>query len=302
MDAIRTLLLERTHTVVLDPDRVANASTRPIRDAEIQRFEDGLAQLGFVLSLDLAITIRRLPQGAIHDLRAWMVDTLARRLERPHAPLVPAFATARPGDASPLYLRRVLAWLATRSEQPCPWCGRGKPVAPLDPCGHGVCRACWEGGNYVGCPICHRRVAVGAPFVKPPADAPHVTGRGGRLELVHLGFDLVGAARERFGRILARTAPLSPDDRAEIEVVIDAIGPKVVLWMPANVPVAETAAIVLARLWMVGPDRSAMVRATHGHLRSATDVLRVAAVLMGGNPALAEPMRLRSISRSLRRA
>src|SRR5262249_54765855 len=66
--------------------------------------------------------------------------------------------------------------------------------------------------------------------------------------------------------------------------------------------VAETAAIVLARLWMVGPDRSAMVRATHGHVRSATDVLRIAAVLMGGNPELALPMQLRSISRSLRRA
>src|SRR5215468_11939068 len=95
MDAIRTLLLERTHTVVLDPDRVANASTRPIRDVEIERFEDELAQLGFVMSLDLAITIRRLPQGAIHELRTWMVDTLGKQLgERPHVPLAAAIATS----------------------------------------------------------------------------------------------------------------------------------------------------------------------------------------------------------------
>ena len=61
MDSIRTLLLARTQTVVLDPDRVANASTRPTRDVDLEKFEDELAQLGFVMSLDLAITIRRLP-------------------------------------------------------------------------------------------------------------------------------------------------------------------------------------------------------------------------------------------------
>jgi hypothetical protein len=61
MDSIRTLLLARTHTVVLDPDRVASAVTRPTRDIDVEKFEDELAQLGYVMSLDLAMTMRRLP-------------------------------------------------------------------------------------------------------------------------------------------------------------------------------------------------------------------------------------------------
>jgi hypothetical protein len=80
MDRIRTLLLARTHTVVMDPDAVADAATRPIRDSDIERFEDELAQLGFVMSLDLAMMLRRLPYQAMQELRGWMFDTLAKQV------------------------------------------------------------------------------------------------------------------------------------------------------------------------------------------------------------------------------
>ena len=58
MDRIRTLLLARTHVVVMDPDLVSQAATAPARDGEVEKLEDALAQLGFVLSLDLGTTLR----------------------------------------------------------------------------------------------------------------------------------------------------------------------------------------------------------------------------------------------------
>lgn len=301
MDSIRTLLLARTHMVVLDPDRVASAATRPTRDVDLDKFEDELAQLGYVMSLDLAMTIRRLPHQALVELRTWIVATLSRSLgvQRPEVPLSPAPTS---GDAPSPYLRRMLTWLATRPAQPCPWCGQIKPVGALDPCGHLVCRSCWEGGTFAGCPICHRRIAVGDPFVRASQAAELVTHHDGQLRLLHLGFDLLGAARGRFEQLIARPEPLSRDDRAEVETVIDAMGPRTVHWLPIRIPVKETMAIVLARLWMVAPDRLAMVDATRGHLTTATDVLRVAAVLLGGNPGLVEPMRLGSLGRGMRRA
>jgi hypothetical protein len=308
MDPIRTLLLARTHLVILDPDRVAEAATRPTRDSDVEKFEDELAQLGFVMSLDLALTIRRFPHQAIAELRAWIVGTLAKTLgaHRPHVPLFRAFPVGTPGDTSSLYLRRILCWLLTRPEQPCPWCGQVKMVGALDACGHLVCRTCWDGGNYAGCPICHRRVAIGDPFIKPPPQPgplnERVLSHDGELRLLHLGFDLVGSAQARFELLLGRATPLSPDDRIEIETVIDSLGPKAAMWLPKRIPVKETMAVALARLWIVSPDRSAMVRATMDHLRTATDVLRVAMVLMGGNAELALPIKLASISRGLRRA
>jgi len=304
MDSIRTLLLARTSTVVLDPDRVASAATRPTRDIDLEKFEDELAQLGYVMSLDLAMTIRRLPSQTILELRTWIAATLANTLgaQRPQVPLFRGFPAKPPGNAASLYLRRMLSWLLTRPAQPCPWCGQIKTVGALDPCGHLVCRSCWDGGTYAGCPICHRRVAIGYPFVRAATTMELVTHHDGELRLLHLGFDLVGAARSRFERLLGRASPLSPDDRAEIELVIDAMGPRTVQWLPARIPIKETMAIALARLWTVAPDRVAMLNATRAHLETATDVLRVAAVLLGGNPRLVEPMRLGSIGRGLRRA
>jgi hypothetical protein len=304
MDSIRTLLLARTHTVVLDPDRVASAATRPTRDIDLEKFEDELAQLGYVMSLDLAMTLRRLPHQTMVELRAWIAATLSDMLgtPRPRVPLFRGFPAATPDQTTSLYLRRMLSWLLTRPMQPCPWCGQIKAVGALDPCGHIVCRSCWDEGTYAGCPICHRRVAIGDPFVRAATTTELVTHHDGELRLLHLGFDLVGAARARFEQLVGRASPLSPADRAEIEVVIDTMGPKTVQWLPARIPIKETMAIALARLWMVAPDRAAMLRATRAHLTTATDVLRVAAVLLGGNPGLVEPMRLGSIGRGMRRA
>ncbi|CAN5919018.1 hypothetical protein BH11MYX3_BH11MYX3_28140 [soil metagenome] len=307
MDAIRTLLLARTHVVVLDPDVAADAATRPVRNMDVEKFEDEVAQLGFVMSLDLAMTIRRLPNQAIQELRGWIVETLAKTLgaHRPHVPLFRGFPAATPGDAPTLYLRRIATWLLTRTDQPCPWCGETTSIRALDPCGHLVCNTCWAGGSYAGCPICHRRVAIGDPFVKGLSTRTPETDRvdrhDGQLRLLHLAFDLLGTARARFETLMARTTPLSADDRDEVEAVIDTLGPKAAAWLPRQLAVRETMALVLARLWMVSPDRAAILKATSGHLKTATDVLRIAVVLMGGNPGLIEPIRLGSIARPLRR-
>ncbi len=305
MDAIRTLLLARTHVVVLDPDVAADAATRPSRDLDVEKFEDEVAQLGFVMSLDLAMTIRRLPNQAIQELRGWIVDTLAKTIgaHRPHVPLFRGFPAATPGDAPTLYLRRIATWLLTRSDQPCPWCGETTSIRALDPCGHLVCTTCWDGGSYAGCPICHRRVAIGDPFVKglSSSSGERVGRHDGQLRLLHLAFDLLGTARARFETLMARTTPLSADDRDEVEAVIDTLGPKAATWLPKRFAVRETLAIVLARLWMVSPDRQAILNATFDHVKTATDVLRIAVVLMAGNPGLLEPIRLGAIARPLRR-
>ena len=304
MDRLRTLLLARTHTVVMDPEVVADAATRPNRDSDIEKFEDELAQLGFVMSLDLAMTLRRLPFHASQETRGWIFDTLAKQLgaHRPHVPLFRAFPEGVPADTRALYLRRMLTWLCSASGQPCPWCGEVKTVGALDPCGHLVCRSCWDGGNYAGCPICHRRVALGDPFVRPTKGERVTRHASGSLTLLHLGFDLIGSARARYERLLARTTPLSMEDRGELTAVIDSIGPRAVDWLPKAIAVKETCALVIARLWTIAPNRAAMVKATIGHLRTATDVLRVACLLLGGNAELVNPMKLGSLARGLRKA
>jgi hypothetical protein len=258
MDPIRTLVLTRNHTVVLDPDLVASASTRPIRDVDVDRFEAELARLGFVMSLDLAITVRRLPHPALQELRTWISQTLAAR--RPPTP----------------------------SAQACPWCGKTGAVGALDPCRHLVCRACWDAAHFAACPICHRRGILGTC--------------SGALAVLQLAIDPSATARAYLERLLARRTPLSSDERGELEALIDALGPRGASLLPARIPLRATMAIALARLWLVAPDRARMAAATAGHLATSSDVLRVAVVLMGGDPELAPPLRLRSLPRGMRRA
>jgi hypothetical protein len=299
MDRIRTLLLARTHVVVMDPDVIASASTRPSLDADVDKLEDELAQLGFVMSLDLASVIRRMPRQAIQETRRWIHETLAEQMStaRPVVPLAPLVE-----GAPSIYVRRILTWLATSPEQPCPWCGELKSVGALDPCGHLVCRTCWDDTGYTGCPVCHRRVTLGEPFMKPPVGGARVGKHTGTLTLVHMAFDLHGTAKLRFEKLLGRTGRMSAHDHAEVVTLIDTIGPKIASWLPTVIPQRDAMATAIARLWLISPDRAASVRDTRAHVRSATDVLRIAAVLLGGNAELVEPMKLASISRGLRRA
>jgi hypothetical protein len=304
MDRIRTLLLARTNVVVMDPDLVASAATRPTRDQDVEKFEDELAQLGYVMSLDLATMVRRLPHQTMQEIRGWIYDTLAKQvgLQRPHVPLYRSFPQATPANTPTLYLKRMATWLLTNPEQPCPWCGEIKIVGALDPCGHVVCRSCWDGAKFAGCPICHRRIAVGGPFVQLAERGERVAKHSGSLTLLDLGFDLPGIARQRFARLLGRVTPLTADDRAEVETVIDSVGPQAIAWLPDWIPIKETMAVAIARLVLISPNRATMMRDLATHLRTANDVLRVAAVLMGTNPELIEPLRFGSLDRGLRRA
>ncbi|MGE0867155.1 MAG: RING finger family 4 domain-containing protein [Kofleriaceae bacterium] len=297
MDALRTLLLSRTHTVVLDPERAANAATRPSRGADLERFEDELARLGFVMSLDLAMMVRRLPGQAAIDLRKWLIDTLTCLVDPARATTAPFHGSTMTAVSS--YARRMISWLRACPDQPCPWCARVSKVRALSPCGHLVCEPCWGGGNFAGCPICNHRIAPTEPFIAITPSEPATTDT---LQLLYVAFDLIGTARARFQRLVGDPAPMTPADRIEIETMIDALGDKAVGWLPAKIANRETRAIALARLWMVSPDPSAVVRATERHLQSPSDVLRVAAVLLGGNPELLEPMKLHSVRRGLRRA
>ncbi len=303
MDRIRTLLLARTSTVVLDPDSVASAATRPSRDVDIDKLEEDLVQLGYVLSLDLAITIRRLPHQAIQELREWLVATLsthtgiARPVSRVRA-ASPTFGV----DPPSAYAARIVGWLRARPKQPCPWCGEHKTIGALDPCGHLVCKRCWDSVSYGGCPICHRRVTAAEPFLALPSPSGDHRAGHSQLTLLHLAIDVAAVAQARFGKLLSRHAPGSPDERTEIEAMIDTMGDKAIAWLPPRIPNAARRAHALARIWLVSADRSAAAVATASHVRSATDVLRVAVALMQGDPALASPNRLRSIGRGLRRA
>ena len=205
-------------------------------------------------------------------------------------PLFRNFPDSTPPDTYELYLQRTLTHVFASPEQPCLNCTTVDHVYVLDPCGHLVCTTCWDARDYSACPICHRRIDLDSPFAQPaPAREPLWDPRP--LTLLDVGRDLDATATRVYTDLLARTTPLSPQDREDLVALVRRCG---VEQVPAHIPVRETMALIFGT-WL----EFDLVRP---HLKTATDILRVLVVALGGEPDLVKlPKPLPNIPRPIRR-
>ena len=142
--------------------------------------------------------------------------------DRPHVPLFRSFPTSVPSDTFAFFVDRVLVHFFQDPHQPCVLCGNEGTVAPVSPCGHLVCRACFDGADFSACPICHRRIDPADPFLRAPAPRPAATGDAApaRLRVLQLGTDLVDAATVELAALLARPSALPPSDVDDLTVLL----------------------------------------------------------------------------------
>jgi hypothetical protein len=205
-------------------------------------------------------------------------------------PLFRGFPASTPHDTHALYLERTLTHVFASPEQPCLNCTNVDHVYVLDPCGHLVCAACWNATDYSACPVCHRRVALENPFVQPaPPREPLWDPRP--LTLLDVGRDLDASALRVYADLLARTTPLNRQDREDLVTLVRHCG---VERVPAHIPVRETMALIFGT-WLE-------FDVARPHLMTATDVLRVLFVALGGEADLVRlPKPLPNIPRPVRR-
>lgn len=303
---ISSVLLRRLRTV-----QVSAAGPRPgdpSTDKGVVALEAELLDRGFV------------PTARLREALAWLAPTglaeagqeLLLRLDaelgadRTHMPLFRSFPHSTPDDTFQLYVDRVFTLLLQCPDQPCVLCGTVGSVQPVSPCAHLVCRGCWDGGDYSGCPICHRRVDPADPFLKP-SPVSHRRKLGlrelpdGPLKLLDLGPDPAADAAKALDALLARRTPLPPQDRDDLKVLLAHAPTATLDWLPGEIPVRETKALVLASLLLDRRTREAAAALLDERLTTATDVLRLVAVLSGGEADLLAPPRFRSLPRALRR-
>lgn len=306
MNPVKTLFLRRQHQVFLE---VAPAGT-PTTTPALESLEARLLELGFVIGRELRQALLALPPATLESTGAWICATLAEELgsHRPHVPLFRDFPRGVPEDHTQwLHIRHVIAWLLQEPEQPCLLCESPGSVSAVSPCGHLVCSECWDGSNYSACPICHRRLSPDEPFFRPAppentAQAVMQPAVRPKLKLLHLGRELEAATRELLVRLLERASPLAPQERDELLLLLEALRHRVLPWIPERIPVKETMALVFGTLLRLSGSPEETLRTAAPHLRTATDVLRVLCVWMGGAADLLKPPKpLRSPPRALRR-
>ncbi|WP_371403528.1 hypothetical protein OHA10_37305 [Kribbella sp. NBC_00662] len=252
-----------------------------------------LIQRGFLLSVGLYRYCASLSAPALAGFGRALLELLDAESghDTHHTPLFRGFPESVPGNTETFYVNRVFARLLQEPDQPCVLCGDTKTVHPVSPCAHLVCRTCWDGSDLSACPLCLRRIDRKDPFLRPSFDEEqpaHVLSD--RLRLLSPATD--DSARETVEALLARRAPLSAADRADLLVLLDGADPS---WLPDEIPVRETRALVIAHFLADDPE---LIDRTD----TATDVLRLIFALMDADPGLrTPPARRKSLPRATRR-
>lgn len=283
-------MARRERLVFLEPGGGPDART----DEVVARIEQRAAELGSVFSAGLHAQLRVTPATQLAGFGDDLLEQLAkeRGAHFSHVPLFRRFPDTVPQDTFALYVERTLAHVFASPEQPCLNCTNLHDVYVLNPCGHLVCGTCWERTDYSACPICHRRIAFDSPFLQPaPPREPLPVGEPRTLTLLDVGRDLDDTASHLYDTLVRRTAPLSRQDREDLLTLARHCG---VERLPDHIPQRETMALIFGN-WLE-------FDIARGHLRTATDVLRVLFVALGGEPDLVKaPRPMPNIPRPVRR-
>ncbi|MEU7032096.1 MXAN_6230/SCO0854 family RING domain-containing protein [Streptomyces sp. NPDC046237] len=311
MSVVSSVLLRRLRTVYVD--QAGPRPGDPSTAEGLTALEAELLDRGFAPTAELREALAWLGPAGLADAGKQLLRHLDAEsgVDRPHMPLFRSFPASVPDDTFTLYVDRVFTLLLQWPTQPCVLCGTAGSVHAVSPCAHLVCRHCWDGAEYDGCPICHRRIDPADPFLKPKAAAATASaedegeGEGeessvGPLRLLALGRDRPADAAKALLTLLARRTPLSPADRDDLKVLLTH-APTVLDWLPDEIPVRATKALVLGTLLLDPGTRDAVLPGLDVRLTTATDVLRLLAVWSGGEADLLEPRRFRSLPRPLRR-
>ncbi len=181
-----------------------------------------------------------------------------------------------------------------------PMVGAHRPHLPLYPGFPGQTMRMNEAELYLEAVRHYITLRRAAP---PPGSSSHAAGEPAQLEgrepeLVDLG------TRQEFEVICTQLAgarsSLSEQDRADLAWFVRQYREDVLRLLPPRIPFRENLALIAAHLIEhVGDDAAAgLMRAQGG---SATDVLRLAAALAGGDVSLAKPSRFATMPRARRR-
>lgn len=304
--SIAELLFLRRGLLFLDDTRGADADKpgAPLDEDQHRAFLLELANLGYIPSQRLADRAAASSGAALVLARDLVLAAHQRAIGAPKKlePMFRRFPDGIPADTLTLWWDRVIVHFLQQPQQPCVLCRRAGTVHVLDPCMHLVCDRCFDGSNYSGCPICNRAVTGGSAFFRPaperaPAKVPSTT-----FALIDLGNPTVeetpeAACRALFASLCLRTQAMSPVDVDAMLLIVRSYRDAVLPWLPAVIPVRENRALVFGTLLRgllelprqqgePAPELAPFLEAARPHLTTATDVLRLLAVLSGASPAL----------------
>lgn len=278
--SIRDLLLVRRGLVFVHPNE--SEVTEPL----LQAFELELARIGYAVSTRLREALGRGCIEELAELHRWVPPVLLGEAgaNQKHRPLFRKFPKGIPHDTEELWWKKVLSHFLAGEGQPCLFCRQSGTTHVLNPCRHVVCDRCFDGASYSACPVCEHHVDLASPFFQLD-QARGLPEEQVTFRLLDLGGSLEAEAHRLFVGLCARTSPLSPADRIALTTLVTALKESIIPHVPATIPVRENMAIVFGTL-LGHCEPEAVLPQALSQLKTATDLLRVIAVMSGADASL----------------
>ncbi|MFF2074656.1 MXAN_6230/SCO0854 family RING domain-containing protein [Kitasatospora sp. NPDC058162] len=310
-----SFLLRRRGAVAVAPGE-SLSSADPWSARGLLALDADLVRRGYLLTTQLRSALARLAPVRLAELGDGLLARIDHLLgaDREHLPLFRRFPDAVPDHAHVFYSRQIRAFLLNQPNQPCAHCGRRGAevgVGALAPCAHLICAPCLDAltadGRGARCPLCGAELAEGTYLGEDsPAGRKAAEDFGGQQSLRPLRLiaaDQVTAAMGELDRLLARRTPLSPQDREDLAALLAHAPRDLPQRLPAQIPLRESKATVLAAL--LERDGADALPVLAARVDTATDVLRLLWARSGAEPdllpATARRLRLRNLPRPLRR-
>lgn len=117
-----------------------------------------------------------------------------------------------------------------------------------------------------------------------------------RLKVIDLGTE--DDFKAIFTRLMSAKTAISESDKQDLEWFVKHYGKDVIPMLPATIPLKENVAVFLSLLLKNGIEAEGLF---HIHLKTATDVLRTATAISGGDVSLAENTKFVTVSKKNRR-
>ncbi len=197
-------------------------------------------------------------------------------------PLMSNFPDNLPDNLDELWIKRILTFFQVE-ECPCNICGH-TTLVELEPCHHLVCTNCFSG--YTGCPVCGTPIDCHSTFLSSARQIDTLDKEAwGSMRRLDLGHDITAFAKERFLALCNVPQALSMEDRELLDVIVDGYHVQLEEWLDIKFASKQVQALVLGSIARHAQEPKTL-ELLKRHLKNATDVLRMIAVLSGEDGTL----------------
>lgn len=254
---------------------VLNTLSGDIDDKHIHALITDIAQFGYTIDGDVISVLKTQSAVSFHAFYTMLVDELKDMVGAnvKYRPLFKKFPDDIPDDDE-YFIKRLVGFVTNLFDMV------PEDVAPLS-CGHVIDTRLFNMDDFGACPICQMQVDETTPATDRPA-LDEVTP-----------FKVIGLATEEdvyqiFTNLLASKSSISAENKDVITALVAENG--MFEYIPDMIPMKENIALI-AGLLIKHTDEALPVLVKH--IKTATDVLRLAAQLCEGDVSLAEPTKFK---------